>query len=282
MKIADIGLEAAIRSLLPHFVVAGRLACRVQDDIKKNGQRNGESKGGERFVDVVTDADIAIETYLGTVLLTTYEDVAFFGEEYERDRVSAYFPKEAPYLVTLDPVDGTLYFKDGLPLFCTILTVCTSGKIEAAVVYVPREEKFYWAVRDRGAWTTTAEDVSAGRPPQSYRVPEGGKVILVGTSYRDRRFAVEALGFETANPSTDYDGSADWYKTSLRMLTGEVAGIAYGKAQLIDAGAFGFIVGQAGGKENDPVFDNATRRAEPLIAATSPETYDRLLTALKP
>lgn len=281
MKLSAIGLDAAIRSLLPHLVVAGKLACRIQDDIKKNGQRNGDSKGGERFVDVVTDADIAIETYLGTVLLTTYEDVAFYGEEYERDRISAYFTKEAPYLVTLDPVDGTLYFKDGLPLFCTILTICVNDAIEAAVVYVPREEQFYWAVRGQGAWATTAADVAAGNAPAPYRVPAGGKVMLVGMSFKDRRPAIEALGFETANPSSDYDGSADWYKTSLRLLTGEIAGIAFGKGQLIDAGAFAFIVGQSGGKWNDPVFDRSSRRAEPLVCATDPGNFDRLSAALK-
>jgi fructose-1,6-bisphosphatase/inositol monophosphatase family enzyme len=281
MKMSDIGLQAAIRSLLPHFVVAGKLACRIQDDIKKNGKRNGDAKTGNRFTEVVTDADIAIETYFGTVLLTSFEDVAFYGEEYERDRVSPYFPKEAPYVVTLDPVDGTLYFKDGLPLFAVIMTVCVKGAIAASVVYLPREEKFYGAIESEGAWTTTAADVGAGKPLTPYRVPTDGKVILVGETFKDRRPAIEALGFETANPSNDYDGSMDWFKTSIRMLSGEVAGMAYGKAQLIDACAIGFIVAKAGGKDNGPVINPESQRAEPLVVATSPETYDRLNAALK-
>lgn len=276
MKIADIGLAAAIARLLPHIVVAGRLACRIQDDIAKNGNRNGDAKQGDRFTEVLTDADIAVETYLGAVLLTTFEDASFFGEEYERDRVSPYFPKDAPYLVTLDPVDGTLYFKDGLPLFAVILTICADDAIAASVVYVPREEKFYLAVRGEGAWTTTAADVAAGVAPSKLVIRTTGNVVLLGRDWLDRTPAFEAAGFSVANPQRDYDGSVTWFKTSLRMLSGEVAGMAFPAAQLIDAGAIGFIAVQAGGKDNAPTYDPVHRRAQGLIVAADPAIYDKI------
>ncbi|HTK04141.1 MAG TPA: inositol monophosphatase family protein [Candidatus Eisenbacteria bacterium] len=276
MRIADIGIEAAIDLLLPHFVAAGSLACRIQDDIVRNGNRNGDAKTGDRFTEALTDADIAVETYLATVLLTSFEDVSFYGEEYERDRVSAYFPKDAPYLVTLDPVDGTLYFKDGLPIFSTILTICTGGAIAAAIVYQPREERFYVAIKGKGATTTTAADVAAGRAPMPHRLTTHGNVLLLGTNFRDRQDAFEQAGFEVVTPSVDYDGSLTWEKTSVRMLAGKIAGMAFSKAQLIDAGAIAFIAVEAGGKDNGPTYGSETRRAEPLIVGADPETYDTI------
>lgn len=276
MRIADIGLDAALALLLPHLVVAGRLACRIQEDITKNGNRNGDAKGGDRFTEVLTDADIAVETYLGTVLLTSFEDASFYGEEYERDRVSAYFPKDAPYLVTLDPIDGTLYFKDGLPLFAVILTICVRNAIEASVVYMPCEERFYLAVKGRGAMTTTSADVAAGRPPVPHRVTSRGNIVLLGTNFRDRKAAFEAAGFEVITPALDYDGSMTWEKTSVRMLAGSVVGMAFSKAQLIDAGAIAFIAVEAGGRDNGPVFDRESRRAEPLIVGADADTYERI------
>ena len=276
MKIADIGLEAAIATLLPHFVVAGTLACRIQDDIAKNGNRNGDAKSGDRFTEALTDADIAVETYLGTVLLTSFEDASFYGEEYERDRVSAYFPKDAPYLVTLDPIDGTLYFKDGLPLFAVILTICAADAIVASVVYLPCEGRFYIAIKGRGAMTTTAEDVTAGRAQKPHRVTAHGNVLLLGTNFRDRKAAFEAAGFEVITPALDYDGNMAWEKTSVRMLSGGIAGMAFSKAQLIDAGAIAFIAVEAGGKDNGPVFDRESRRAEPLIVGADADTYEKI------
>lgn len=276
MRIADIGLDAAIRHLLPHIVVAGRLACRVQDDIAKNGNRNGDAKNGDRFTEALTDADIAVETYLGTVLLTSFEDASFYGEEYERDRVSAYFPKDAPYLVTLDPIDGTLYFKDGLPLFAIILTICVQDAIAASVVYLPREERLYFALKGCGAMTMTATDVSAGREPAPHRVTEHGNIVLLGANSRDRIGAFEAAGFEVVTPAIDYDGSMEWEKTSVRMLAGRIAGMAFSKAQLIDAGAIAFIAVEAGGVDNAPTYHPETRRAEPLIVGASRETYEKI------
>src|SRR5688572_19675803 len=276
MRIADIGLEAALTHLLPHFVVAGRLACRIQEDITKNGNRNGDAKSGDRFTEVLTDADIAVETYLGTVLLTSFEDASFYGEEYERDRVSPYFPKDAPYLVTLDPIDGTLYFKDGLPLFAVILTICVQDAIAASVVYLPCEERFYFAIKGRGAMTTTAADVEAGRAPTPHQVSLAGNVVLLGTNFRDRKAAFESAGFEVITPAIDYDGSMAWEKTSVRMLVGSIAGMAFSKAQLIDAGAIAFIAVEAGGRDNGPVFDRESRRAEPLIVGADADTYEKI------
>lgn len=281
MNISELGPLEALKLLMPHVVAAGELACRIQDDIPKNGNRNGDAKKGDRFVEALTDADIAVETYLAIVLLNAFEDVSFYGEEYERDRVSPYFPKDRPYLVTLDPIDGTLYFKDGLPLFATVLTICKDMAIVAALAYVPRERRFYLATDGEGAFTTTAEDIAAGKPLEPFTVAANGRIVLLGADFLHRKDAFEAAGYSVANPSRDYDGSKEWNRTTLRMLTGEVAGVAYGKAQLIDAGAFGYLVSRAGGADNGPVYDASTMRAEPLIVATSPETYAKMAELLR-
>jgi fructose-1,6-bisphosphatase/inositol monophosphatase family enzyme len=272
MKISDIGLRSFLLEMLPSFAAAGRVACRIQDDIVRNGKRNGDAKDtGDRFTEALTDADILCESAIGTELLARFEDASFYGEEHERDRVSAYFPKDAPYLVTLDPIDGTLYFQDGLPIFSMIMTVCVGMRIEAALVYVPREERAYLAVRGEGAWTA-----DAGRGPERFVLDPAGSTLLLGASWRDRKDALEAAGFEVITPSIDYDGSKDWRKTSLNILTGEIAGMAYPVCQLIDGGAIAFIAVQAGGKDNGPVYDPETKLAKPVIVGATPERYDAI------
>ncbi len=278
MIISEKGVLAAIRELLPHFVVAGRLACRVQDDLIKNGAQNNDSKAGDQFTEALTDADIIIETYLGTIFLTTFEDAAFYGEEYERDRVSNYFPKEAPYLLTLDPIDGTLYFKDGLPFFSTILTICTQNRIVGALIYLPRKKRFYLATESDGAFTTTAEDVTLHAPLLPYSAITRDKFINIDP---DNDLTIEPnlkkAGFDIIHQRRDYDRSPTWFRTNLGLFTGEFAGSIVVDAQVIDIAAMAFIVDKAGGKMNGTHFNPETKRIDRLVLGTAPDIFEALM-----
>ena len=66
------------------------------------------------------------------------------------------------------------------------------------------------------------------------------------------------------------------------MLEGKIAGMAFTKAQLIDAGAIAFIAVEAGGKDNGPTYHPETRRAEPLIVGADPETYEKIAAIMAP
>lgn len=277
MKISDVGVLGAMRALLPWFATAGRVACRVQDDIRRNGKHNGDAKTGDRFTEIVTDADIIVETFLGTAILDAFEDAAFYGEEHERDRVSGYFPKDAPYLVTLDPIDGTLYFADGLPLFGIILTVCAGDRIVGALIALPREERFYLATEADGAFTTTVRDVADGAPLSPFRTAAREPVVILGNGDLALEPALKEAGFVTVNPNRDYDRSAGWQRTSIRMFTGEVAGMIVTNAQVIDAAAIAFIAAAAGGAVNGVRFDPSTMRVARLVAATGRDAYDKLM-----
>ena len=277
MKIANDGVLSTIISLLPHFVIAGRLACRVQDDIIASGNRNIDTKPGDRFTEALTDADIIVETHLGTVILANIEDATFYGEEHERDRVSNYFPKSAPYLITLDPIDGTRYFEDGLPIFSIILTICTENRIVGSVVYVPRKETFYIAAEKSGAFTTTAADVARRDWLTPYTAPSRAPVVVIYKNDLHLEPPLRAEGFDVVNQHRDYDGSLTWRRTNLGLFTGEVVGKIISNAQLIDAAAMAYIIGQAGGATSSTAFDPETKRVPGyLVVGVTPGIYKKL------
>lgn len=280
MKMSQFGVASALRQLLPHFVTAGRVACTIQDAIVSGRARPIEQKGGSRFSAALTDADILVEGFLGMFLLSSYEDVAFYGEEYASDRISAYFPKSAEYMVTLDPIDGTRYFMDGQSLFGIIMTVCREGRMIASVVYLPRDERFFVAVQGSGAFTMTAREAVEGSVWSRYRLEERGNIVLVSDQDLVKKPALEQSGFTVINNSVDYHGQPGWRNGSLRMLTGEVAGMVCRNAQLIDAGAVAFIVAMAGGGWNDPTYDTTSLLAPRIVCAASPQTYEKFAASL--
>jgi fructose-1,6-bisphosphatase/inositol monophosphatase family enzyme len=290
MKLEQVGVARFISDLVPKFVAAGRVACKIQDAILAGKAGSIEQKSGGSFASALTDADLLVEGFLGMAILADYEDVAFYGEERAMDRVSTYFPETAPYTVTLDPIDGTLYFKNGLPLFSIIMTVCHDARIVAAVAYLPREERFYVGFGPgKGAYrfsssTTPAQfkKAVADRMWKHYVLPEqkSSTVILIGKSDLVNRQALENAGFTVVHGDSEYKGQPDWKNGSIRLLSGEVAGLVTRNAQLIDAGAISFIVASAGGKDNGPLYDPSSMLAPRLIVGTSPATYDRIVAAL--
>lgn len=283
MRIETIGVRRAIERLLPHMATAGRLANRIQDAMLAGVDGSAESKASDgRFGAALTDADIAVETMLGGILLAHFHDVTFFGEEHERDRVSAYFPEHAPYTVTLDPINGTLYFKDGLPLYDMVLTIRRDDAYEAVVVLLPRAERFWIGIRNVGAFTTTSADVVRGTPWQRFAVPvPTSRLVYTHRVDDDELRRVRDAGFRTLHQERDYDRRRTTLASN-SILLGDAVALVKRSAHLIDWGAFGFLVRLAGGVTNDfeSTFDPTTLRAPFMVAAADLPTYERIMRAL--
>jgi myo-inositol-1(or 4)-monophosphatase len=96
--------------------------------------------------DLVTDLDLASERCLVTHLREAFPAHAIESEEVVRDAASA-----GPRWF-LDPLDGTVNFVHGLPLFAVSLGLVVDGEPEVAVVHAPRLDETFRAVRGGGAF----------------------------------------------------------------------------------------------------------------------------------
>ena len=70
----------------------------------------------------VTKADRETEAALRALIEAAFPDHGIIGEEYGQDRANA------DYVWVLDPIDGTVSFINGVPLFTTIVGVIKEGK----------------------------------------------------------------------------------------------------------------------------------------------------------
>lgn len=133
-----------LRSLEPVFIASGRLARELQ------GRVDPETKAqsGDHRLDVVTEADRAVQALLLEALVETplvgcrllAEETPTEGQDDLRTR----FATSSDLVLTLDPIDGTSRFVDGLPFYSTIVGLHDGKRPLYTFMYYP---VFDWWVR---------------------------------------------------------------------------------------------------------------------------------------
>jgi len=109
---------------------------------------HGEVKSWEKKPgDPVSEADLAIDTYLKETLLDAHPDYGWLSEETADN--SARLSKERVWVV--DPIDGTRSFIAGKPEFTVSAALVENGKPVCAALLNPVTEEFFQAVIGQGA-----------------------------------------------------------------------------------------------------------------------------------
>jgi myo-inositol-1(or 4)-monophosphatase len=92
--------------------------------------------------DLVTDADLRIEKFLIEKLNKKYPDFDIISEEYnENNRLT-------DNCFIIDPLDGTINFANGLPLWGLQIACIENGETVSSVMYFPKLHQMYWADTD--------------------------------------------------------------------------------------------------------------------------------------
>lgn len=95
----------------------------------------------------VTEADIAVDSYLNETLLKARPDYGWLSEETRDD--PARLGKTRIFVV--DPIDGTVAFIKGRPHFTIAVAVVENGRPSAAAVFNPITEENFTAALAHGA-----------------------------------------------------------------------------------------------------------------------------------
>ena len=193
--------------------------------------------------DLVTQADHDSENYLIDTIRTAFPDHAINAEEAGE---LAGHPEHQWYL---DPLDGTLNFAHGVPIYCVSIGYATQGEMALGVVYDPVQEEYFCAERGGGATLN-------GKPIQVAKETALIECML-------------ATGFphEQAAWGTPADNTANFFRLnqlsqSVRRLGSAALDVAYVAAGRLDGfwqvdinqwdvAAGGLIVREAGGVVTD-------------------------------
>ncbi len=294
-RIQDLGIRAALFTLLPSVREAGLLARRLQPFMSLGDTRL--SKEGSPFASALTDADLLIEDRIGQDLLLRFSDASFYGEERptekkERqgepcDRISRYIPDGRPYIATLDPINGTLYYKNGMTTYEVIVTICDADwRMLGVLVYRPMYDDVFLGWKDPRDGSDAAYHVTfyerglpTPMPPKIERLTlkqADERVVLLGRDYGDQAGTVRAAGYIPVYPWRDFNGQPGWNYATESLLTGGSVGRLGAGAQLIDTAAFGFLVERAGGIHQPGPFDPDQKTFAHGLIATNEETASLL------
>jgi inositol-phosphate phosphatase / L-galactose 1-phosphate phosphatase / histidinol-phosphatase len=123
-----------MKSLAPFIEFAQQLADEAAAMIAAQQGRALETstKTDKTFV---TQLDLAIELKLRGMIRTVYPDHGILGEEFEPHAI------DAPYVWSLDPIDGTMALVTGMPVYSTLIALLHHGQPVVGVMHFPATQE---------------------------------------------------------------------------------------------------------------------------------------------
>jgi len=198
---------------------------------------------GKKQDSPVTALDRDVETFLRTELRAAFPDHGLLGEEHADDIAA-----DASYVWVLDPIDGTMNFASGLPLFGISIGLLKDGAPVVGCIWVPVGPTLrpgaYHARLEGGAWFD-AQPVRVSRAAD-----ERGQIMTLPGGYL-RAFRFRRPGRATPRPARALPDAR-----TLGSCTAELVLIASGtlragvfiKPSIWDVAAGALIVREAGGE----------------------------------
>ncbi len=234
-----------LETLLPHLRVAAGYARFLQPKIVALPDKEAAENF---FAAALTDADLAIQNLVEVVMLSSFPNTRFYGEEYKSSPNTKYFRsielgEQDDYLVTLDPIDGTKYYMDGHSNYQIIVSILNAADYEAVLAISPAENIYFYALRGEGAFKGKLEmSLEECAPFSLTSTPE--KTILLGTTMGSLAPALKDK-YQVIDPNIDYSNSIQVPNLN-GMFSGLLSGAVKQNGQFIDGGALAFLAREAG------------------------------------
>ena len=223
------------------------------------GARPAQIRGKREPRDLVTEWDIRVEELIRARLAKATPAIPMVGEEGGGDG-------DAPRRWTVDPIDGTVNFAHGLPIWSIVIALEQDDQVEVGVVVAPALGWTFAARLGGGARVTRAD---------------GDETLMVSAT-ADLRQALLVTGFPYDRATTPMNNFAEWehfqrLATCRRLgsaaldlclvATGNFDGYWERKLQPWDVAAGALIVAEAGGRVTDTLGAGFRSRSGEVVAS---------------
>ena len=261
-------------SVDPTFVqTAIEIATRAGEiQLARQGSDLGVDKKGP--IDIVTDVDIEIERLGRQLIAERFPTHLVLAEELPNQPETA--SVTSGYCWMFDPIDGTVNYAHGLPIFCCSLALEIDGQIELGVVFDPSRQELFVAERGSGARLNGAPlRVSAGSDLVD-------ALLCTGFPYDVHQTADEVVGLFGAFVSR---------ARAVRRLGSAALDLCYVAAGRFDAfweqrlhpwdiAAGALMIEEAGGRVTDLAGETFAPRDGQILASNGP-LHDQLLSVIQ-
>jgi len=132
----------------PLFLATAIEAVIKAGDIQMSYIDSGFQVSHKGAIDLVTEADVAVERMFREMIGVRFPDHTILAEEFGEDAAT----RGASHCWVFDPIDGTSNYAHGLPIFCSSLALEIGGKGQLGAVYDPTRKELFVAERGGGAF----------------------------------------------------------------------------------------------------------------------------------
>jgi histidinol phosphatase-like enzyme (inositol monophosphatase family) len=195
----------------------------------------------------LTDADLACERLIRDAIAEAFPGDAMIGEEFGTAAGTS------GYRWIVDPIDGTVSFASGVPLFGTLIAIeSVAGpvpEVVAGVCEMPALRERVWGARGQGTWWEREQQDPVKARVRSPVPLRDALVVTTGWEYFRRAGCQGALD-ALAQHALRLRGWTDCYGMVL-AITGRCDAAVEPMMMPWDAGPFGLLVREAGGAYSD-------------------------------
>nr|BAL57486.1 myo-inositol-1(or 4)-monophosphatase [uncultured Chloroflexota bacterium] len=114
-------------------------------EILRQGYEQEHQVEHKGVIDLVTEVDRASEQFLLSSIRQRFPEHAILAEE-------SGGTQDGEHQWYIDPLDGTVNYAHGVPIFCVSLAYAFRGEVAMAAIYDPMRQELFTAERGKGAW----------------------------------------------------------------------------------------------------------------------------------
>ncbi|MDP2736764.1 MAG: inositol monophosphatase family protein [bacterium] len=129
------------------FLEVGILAARQAGDFLMSKYGSVKNVASKERTDIVTEADLGSEEIILKILKENFPDHNIFSEE-----VGRLDNKNSKYQWIVDPLDATVNYASGLPLFSVSIGLVKNNTPIVGVVFAPYLSEMFFATVGKGAF----------------------------------------------------------------------------------------------------------------------------------
>lgn len=215
----------------------------------------------------VTQADVDCEKAIRSIILETFPDHGFYGEETGQTRSGAEF------LWLVDPIDGTKGFVREYPFFSTQIALMERGELRLGVSNGVMFDEIAWAERGHGAWLNESR----------LKVSDIDDLDRAAISTGNLKSLASSTGWgplgEVVSQADRIRGYGDFYHYHL-LAAGKIEAVIESDVNILDIAALSVIVSEAGGVFTD-LNGNPPGLDVRSVLAANPSLHRQLVSRLQ-
>ncbi len=260
--------RTSLQPILQTAIKAAKSATQIH---LKYQNRPLKTKRKQHY-DIVTQADTEAETQILEIIRHDFPNHSIKSEELGE------INSDSPWKWVIDPLDGTINFAAGLPLFGVSIAAQKDEQTQVGVMQVPLMNLLYTTTLDDGAWLNHKKI----RCSSTKKLADAILSITLTSHYQPYHFKLATNIIKTLAPKV----------RGLRIIVGQVIELGWVASGKLDAqitvksGGIGsasgrLLIQEAGGQATDLQGKPSDNTSTSLVASNG-HLHQQLLKVIKP